>query len=578
MAIEIVDGAGLTEVLDPERTHAMAVHGAEPGERRRMTVEHRHDPAVGWHVGEEFLDVRARMHQAALARPLRRGPAGIEPVGRGDGEQAHVAAVLRHQPDRLDRLRCDRAGIGHDDLAVGAGLAQPIGAVDDRLGELGRHRARDLLDRAGRQPQIDRAAGLVAQPVALRRLAGAVALDVVEREGEDRRELIDEGGLERGEPVLRHADERRRDRLVCAALGCERDAGWRRHQDEASLLVTGVIEGIEPALDERIIERADRNQPLAVDDVREAERGEQDEQVHLGDAELDMLALGRELPFLHRGDALVLEGVGHRGPREQAAPVDPGAEIGRDGDVGRGGDDAIGERALGTTEIVEQRAEAGLRRDRGLCRHGQLRRHGDARGGEAALARCEGHAGEEGFERGGRDVQTFEFVQPFELVPFVAGPDMHRGAESLHLRRRHQAGMVVLVAGERQTEALDGIGDEADRPVVRHAAEGFQQSRQVVAGEIGHQPRQLLVRARRDQPRHVTRRIVVAADLVVEALAPGRAALEHQRGVELVRAVVDPLPQPLAAGLAERRVEQRSIFEDHDLPAERLEQRFVARP
>ncbi len=175
-----------------------------------MAVEHRDDAAVRRQIGEQPLDVRAGMDEAALARALRRGPAGVEPVGRGDGEQADVAAVLRHQPDRLDRLRRDRAGVGDDDLAVRPGLAQPVGAVDDGLAQLRRHRALDLLDRPRRQPQIDRAAGLVAQPVALGRLAVAVLLDVVEREGEDDGELVDEGRLERGEPVLRHADQRLR--------------------------------------------------------------------------------------------------------------------------------------------------------------------------------------------------------------------------------------------------------------------------------------------------------------------------------------------------------------------------------
>ena len=56
--------------------------------------------------------------------------------------------------------------------------------------------------------------------------------------------------------------------------------------------------------------------------------------------------------------------------------------------------------------------------------------------------------------------------QALERLPFVARPDVHRGAEGLHLRRRHQAGVVVLVAGERQAEALDRVGDEAGRPVV----------------------------------------------------------------------------------------------------------------
>ena len=120
--VELGERAGLAEMLDAERARAMAGDRAEPGQRRRVAVEHGDDAAMRRHVGEQPLDMRARMHQAALARALRRGPAGIEPVGRGDREQADVAAVLRHQADGLDRLRRDRAGIGDDDLAFGPGL------------------------------------------------------------------------------------------------------------------------------------------------------------------------------------------------------------------------------------------------------------------------------------------------------------------------------------------------------------------------------------------------------------------------------------------------------------------------
>ena len=94
-------------------------------------------------------------------------------------------------------------------------------------------------------------------------LAVAVLLDVVERPRHDGGKLVDEGRLERGEPVLRHADQRRADRLVRAAFGRKRDAGGRRHQNEAGILVAGVVERIEPARDERVVQRADREQPLA---------------------------------------------------------------------------------------------------------------------------------------------------------------------------------------------------------------------------------------------------------------------------------------------------------------------------
>src|SRR5579883_845602 len=68
--IEIRDRTRLAEMLDAERTHAVAVHGAEPGERRGMAVENGDDAAVVRHALEQALDVRARMHEAALARAL----------------------------------------------------------------------------------------------------------------------------------------------------------------------------------------------------------------------------------------------------------------------------------------------------------------------------------------------------------------------------------------------------------------------------------------------------------------------------------------------------------------------------
>ena len=64
--------------------------------------------------------------------------------------------------------------------------------------------------------------------------------------------------------------------------------------------------------------------------------------------------------------------------------------------------------------------------------------------------------------------------------------------------------MIVLVAGHRQAEALDRVGDEAGRLVVVGALEGLEQRRQVVAAEIVHQRGELVVGALLDQP--LTRR------------------------------------------------------------------------
>src|SRR5262249_54149287 len=92
VTIEIGDRAGLAKMLDTERAYAVAGDGAKPGERRRMTIEHGDDGAMGRQLLEQPLDMGACMHQAALARPLRRGPAGIEAVGGSHRGQPDVTA------------------------------------------------------------------------------------------------------------------------------------------------------------------------------------------------------------------------------------------------------------------------------------------------------------------------------------------------------------------------------------------------------------------------------------------------------------------------------------------------------
>ena len=98
--------------------------------------------------------------------------------------------------------------------------------------------------------------------------------------------------------------------------------------------------------------------------------------------------------------------------------------------------------------------------------------------------RGEWHRAQEAFEIRRRHVETGE------AIPFGAGHDAVLGAEPFHLLLGHQAGVVVLVAGNRQPIALDGVGDDAGRPVVGKAMEGVEHGRQVVTGEVGHQPRQ----------------------------------------------------------------------------------------
>ena len=53
-----------------------------------------------------------------------------------------------------------------------------------------------------------------------------------------------------------------------------------------------------------------------------------------------------------------------------------------------------------------------------------------------------------------------------EAVPLLPDGDPVLLLELRHLLGCHEAGMIVLVAGERQAKALDGVGDEAVWPVV----------------------------------------------------------------------------------------------------------------
>ena len=120
-----------------------------------------------------------------------------------------------------------------------------------------------------------------------------------------------------------------------------------------------------------IVERADREQPLAEERMRQAERGEHQEEVVLGDAELEVLALRRNVPGEGRGDALALEDVGQRLAAEQAAAVHERAEIGGDGHVRRGRDDAVGERRFLARQLVQDLPEALLGRGDRLSREGE---------------------------------------------------------------------------------------------------------------------------------------------------------------------------------------------------------------
>ena len=70
--------------------------------------------------------------QVQFADRVDNGPqqrelaAGMQAVGRGDGEEADIAAVLRQQPGGLHRLRRHGAAAGDHHVGVRAGAAVPM--------------------------------------------------------------------------------------------------------------------------------------------------------------------------------------------------------------------------------------------------------------------------------------------------------------------------------------------------------------------------------------------------------------------------------------------------------------------
>ena len=131
-------------------------------------------------------------------------------------------------------------------------------------------------------------------------------------------------------------------------------------------------------------------------------------------------------------------------------------------------------------------------------------------------------------------------VEAGELVPFLAVLDRHALLEARHLVERHQAGVVVLVAGEGQALALDGVGDEAGRLVVarrprRRRARPACRGRRGWSSAGASAASSCCSRMRADAG--------ILAEVARQRLAPAGAALEDQRRVERVGAVVDPFAQ-----------------------------------
>src|SRR4051812_18945304 len=66
VAVEVVDGAGLAEMLDAQSLEAVPAHAAKPAQRRGMAVDHSDDAAVARQRRQQFFDVAGVLRSAVI--------------------------------------------------------------------------------------------------------------------------------------------------------------------------------------------------------------------------------------------------------------------------------------------------------------------------------------------------------------------------------------------------------------------------------------------------------------------------------------------------------------------------------
>ena len=179
-------------------------------------------------------------------------------------------------------------------------------------------------------------------------------------------------------------------------------------------------------------------------------------------------------------------------------------------------------------QIEQDAAERGLGRLLVAGRRGDAGMATRTEGSASFLARDPG-AVEQGF-----DARTRIVADAFERLPFMALAHAHRVAPGGHLRWVHQAGMIVLVAGEGQAEALDRPGDEQGRDVVLRGVERRDQRLHAMAAEVGEQgSKRRVVMLLEERGRRL-------AQFRVDPRAPCRAALVVESGQVGVRQLLEP--------------------------------------
>ena len=274
--------------------------------------------------------------------------------------------------------------------------------------------------------------------------------------------------------------------------------------------------------------------------------------------------------FCGRRNPLVLERIGAIGRLENAPPVHPAAKIGRDRDVRRRRDDVVGERP----DVSRRCRPAGDRtpaastasRRRALRRpSGTATRRRDA----AVAAGCAigARRGTPADRRQARRARQTRSHSSPSLIPSDA-------LKLIHLLGRHHAGVVVLVAGKRQTVSLDRVSDETGRPIVR---DGVRKHRESTSGR--GRPRFVISRCRATSScsSSSSRMPDVSPRSCSSCVAPGGAALVGERRIPRVRTLVDPVAQRIAAAIGTNADSSSvAVLQRDHVPVHALEHRVHA--
>ena len=248
--------------------------------------------------------------------------------------------------------------------------------------------------------------------------------------------------------------------------------------------VQRVDERIEAARDERVVDRAERDQRLVEQLRGQPELGQPHEQVHLADAQLDVLAGRSGLPV--EAAAARRRGRATSVGREDAHPVDPAAQVGGHRHVRRGGHDArpksVHPRQRGqrvAQDLLGRRLGRDAHVDVGGDRHGAAMRPAAVRASPELPSPRRAAAGP----------PASRARSPPTGRP-ASAPRRRRQRRDL-VRVEHRR-VVERVAREGQPPALDGVGedDAGPRPVGVRLVEDPHEAVDVVAAEVRREPRQ----------------------------------------------------------------------------------------